>query len=237
LAILLRYDFIGIKAVTRLLLSGVFSIDGLCNGYQASLLASLEQAMELLTEQHTKRLFFDRRSQVLKWTNPAKYSDHLVSARLHWLKDLDLIHGSVGANGEHRIAPDCLQWMRKLCFIKWPNEPEIYDLVESYTDATSTNDSTPDVGEISSPICSALEQVFNQNAGAGPIEKVRADIAALHLTSTQMPLLRNMARHGQSFWGHSRERFCGKTSYGLHPAPRSTQAYVIRHTITEGATE
>lgn len=237
LATLLRYDFIGIKALVRLLLAGVFSIDGLCNEYQGSLLVSLEEALESLSEQHTKRIFFDRRSQIQKWTNPAKYSDHLVPARLHWLKDLDVIHGSVGANGEHGIAPNYLQWMKKLCFIKWPTEREVYDLVESYSDATSTDERVPDAGEVPALICSALEQVFNQNAGSGPIEKVRADIAALHLTSTQMPLLRNMARRGQSFWGHSRERLCGKTCYGLHPAPRSTQAYVIRHTLTEGAAE
>jgi hypothetical protein len=237
LAILLRHDFIGLKSLIRLMLTGVLSVDGLCNEYQESLLASLEEALECQTEQHTKRLFFDRRSQIQKWNNPAKYSDHLVPARLHWLKDLAVIHGSVGANGEHNIAVEYLPWMMAVCSIKWPNERDVYDLVESYCSATYDDAITLNAAGDSTLVCSALDQVFIQNSGLGPIEKVRADIAALHLTSTQMPLLRNMARNRQSFWGNSRERLCGKTTYGLHPAARSTQAYVLRHTPVEGSRE
>ena len=125
LASILKLDFYGIKALISILLSGRTTMVNLKNSYQESLLKVLKELSIGSRDSHLLNYVKDRSLGINDWSKPVQYADHLVSARLNWLADLDLIclTGNNGVNVHYNQKQE--SWLNDLHNISCPTETVI----------------------------------------------------------------------------------------------------------------
>jgi len=231
LASILNLDFYGIKALISILLSGRTTMVNLRNSYQESLLRVLKELSIGNRDSCLLNYVKDRSLGINDWSKPVQYADHLVSARLNWLADLDLIclTGNSGVNVDYNQKQE--SWLKYLHNISCPTETDICDLLEKYNDLIKSSElkNIQMLEDSEENLYLALDKLFKISSNSRGIQKVRTDVATLFLMSKEMDLLKKMKTHGNVIFDNSLERNCKKWKYRLNTASRLTESYIIRY--------
>ncbi|HUU00981.1 MAG TPA: hypothetical protein VM425_06035 [Myxococcota bacterium] len=236
LVLLLRVDFIGLRSLAAILDQGTCSLVEARKKYYKSLIDSLSHLSEAARSEKVRRAARDRIIALKSWRKPDKYCEHLVSARVYWFSELNLID-LIQCRGQVIISPNesGARWFRSFTVFPVPNSESVARLALLYGEAVVTAaDGVSCLSEerSSNGLCGCLLGLFEAVTDDFGVQKVRSDVVAMYLLSGGLGILKTAPDARAVSLAKTNELHCGTWKYTLHTGSRSTQSYLVKQSVS-----
>jgi len=219
---LLSTDYFGLSAIARLLLQGETQPISIQRKYQTQLLHVLGEVSLRSTSTRLTRLAKDRLISIQNWKKPDSYAEHLVSAKLNWLADLDILVPSANTiKREHRGLLD------NLTKTPTPTNSHLLALTLNYSSTIQRKEAFSATEDMQN-VCVALGQAFERLVREPTLPKIRCSDFLLFLLCFHTPLLLCLVKQKQRLIPATIVE-CHPHCYHVHFSSRPTQSFIIRH--------
>jgi len=223
---LLGFDYFGIAAIIRSLLSGASKMSEIQREHQSELLQLLETVSRTSTNTRLQRSMRDRVISIRNWKKPESYCEHLIAAKLNWLADLGILNAPPSSTSGISLTSGHQDWLSDWAAATEPTEVNLLTLLLRYAQvAVPRTNSQKDT-----TLCSALQLSFDRLSNPGKLAKIRLPDFILFLVCFQPHFLAQLVTEAKSLFLESVVN-CGSAVYKIHSASRSTQSYIVREEI------
>lgn len=220
---LLATDYFGLSAIARSLLQGKARPISIQREYQTQLLSVLGDAASSSASTRFTRLVKDRIIAIRNWKNPTSYAEHLVSAKLNWLADLDILEAAPSANTGLGAKKEHRDWLEEFTKTTVPTESHLLAFSLNYCSAVGKGEPASAVNDI----CSALGGAFERLVLEPTLAKIRCSDFLLFLLCFHTPLLLMFVKKKQRLTPATTVE-CGNHLYKIQFASRPTQSFIVR---------
>ncbi len=231
-----RSDYYGIQVIVKSIVKKQFSLNQLIGLYKENLLAVLNHVIKKSKNKRMKRLRQERMMEINNCETQGKYSEHLVSSKINWLLDLNILSISSIRRNKISISERHKSWLTKYTRTYEPNEHDVFAFLLSYHDAEaekSDDQKNESVGSNkSSSVCQMINALFQSDSTfrENNVSKMRSDQFVISMMCFYPQLVKRSIKSGNQLFPNGK-RSCENWSYHLHGAARNTQSYVMRYKI------